>query len=137
MQVLEYCRDNGCLWNELTCSFAADAGHLEVLKWCRKNGCPWNELTCSHAAENGHLGESMYTPYNHPCYAIALGDLEMPVTTWVQGLGTYLSYVGGVFLRRETRGSGSRGHRVLFRSSIVPKGTQLLSFISTQPRQVG
>ena len=46
------------MWNELTCSLAAEAGRLDVLQWCRANGCPWNELTCSHAAESGNLGEN-------------------------------------------------------------------------------
>lgn len=57
VQVLKYCIDNGCMWNELSCAMAAETGHLEILRWCRANGCPWNELTCSYAAEGGHLGE--------------------------------------------------------------------------------
>jgi len=30
-------------------------GHLEVLKWLSVNGCPWDEWTCAFAAEGGHL----------------------------------------------------------------------------------
>jgi len=30
-------------------------------------------------------------------YGIAFNDLEMPVTTWVQVLGTYVYYLGGVY----------------------------------------
>ena len=37
--------------NKYTCQNAAENGHLEVLKWARENGCPWNELTCSCAAK--------------------------------------------------------------------------------------
>ena len=43
-----------CEWDEETCEAAAKGGHLEVLQWARQNGCPWNELTCS-AAAGGHL----------------------------------------------------------------------------------
>ena len=33
-------------WDECTCAYAAEGGHLEVLKWARENGCPWDEYTC-------------------------------------------------------------------------------------------
>ena len=48
-------RQNGCKWNEKTCSGAAEGGHLDVLKWARENGCPWNNWTCMYAAKGGHL----------------------------------------------------------------------------------
>jgi len=31
--VLKWAGENGCPWNESTCSAAAFRGHLEVLKW--------------------------------------------------------------------------------------------------------
>jgi hypothetical protein len=43
------------LWDEKTCSAAAERGHLEVLQWLRVKGCPWDEWTCDNAAKNGHL----------------------------------------------------------------------------------
>ena len=39
----------------VTCSYAAEGGHLEVLKWLRENGCPWNKYTCSYAARRWTL----------------------------------------------------------------------------------
>jgi hypothetical protein len=78
LETLQWARENGCPWNEWTCSFAAEGGHLEVaevgarerlpvgrgdvrvrgvgghlevLKWARENGCPWDETTCACAAE--------------------------------------------------------------------------------------
>ena len=48
-------RDQGCLWDELTCASAAQGGHLELLQWARAKGCPWDEGTSQHEAENGHL----------------------------------------------------------------------------------
>jgi len=30
-----------------TCANAALGGHLEILEWVRDNGCDWNEWTCS------------------------------------------------------------------------------------------
>merc|ERR1712216_312363 len=31
------------------------SGNLVMLKYLHENGCPWNEDTCSSAAQNGHL----------------------------------------------------------------------------------
>ena len=53
--MLQWLRANGCQWNQLTSSFAAEGGHLEMLQWARANGCPWDEDTCWWAAVNGHL----------------------------------------------------------------------------------
>ena len=52
---MKYLHENGCPWDEKTCSNAAKNGHLECLKYARKNGCPWNEKTCSEAALKGHF----------------------------------------------------------------------------------
>jgi hypothetical protein len=50
LEVLKWAHLNGCPWDEITCSRAAENGHLEVLQWLRQNGCPWNEDTCRYAA---------------------------------------------------------------------------------------
>jgi hypothetical protein len=55
LDVLQWARQNGCPWDEETCAFAAQNGHLDVLQWARQNGCPWSVSTCAFAAENGHL----------------------------------------------------------------------------------
>jgi len=52
---LKYLHENGCPWDEYTCSKAASGGHLECLKYAHENGCPWNKETCSGAAERDHL----------------------------------------------------------------------------------
>jgi len=41
--MLKWARENDCPWDEWTCTFAAEGGHLETLKWARTNGCPWDE----------------------------------------------------------------------------------------------
>ena len=46
--MLQWARQNGCPWNEWTCSYAAHGGHLEVLQWARENGCPWGKWTWDH-----------------------------------------------------------------------------------------
>ena len=38
--VLQYLHENGCPWDETTCSEAASGGHLECLKYAHENGCP-------------------------------------------------------------------------------------------------
>ena len=47
LECLKYAHENGCPWNEMTCSKAAENGHLECLKYAHENGCPWDEETCS------------------------------------------------------------------------------------------
>ena len=53
--MLKYAHENGCPWDEWTCSMAAGGGHLKVLKYAHENGCPWDRWTCSKAADGGHL----------------------------------------------------------------------------------
>jgi hypothetical protein len=55
LEVLKWAHENGCPWDERTCSWAARGGHLEVLKWARENGCPWDERTCECAAAQRHF----------------------------------------------------------------------------------
>ncbi len=53
--VLRYAHENGCHWDEDTCSGAAEKGQLECLRYARENGCHWDEDTCRYAAEYGNL----------------------------------------------------------------------------------
>ena len=53
--MLQWLRENGCPWEEGTCSWAAQGGHLEVLQWARANGCPWDRGTRKNAS--GHVLE--------------------------------------------------------------------------------
>ena len=48
----KYAHENNCPWDELTCSGAAENGHLECLKYAHENSCPWNFLTCFFAFKN-------------------------------------------------------------------------------------
>jgi hypothetical protein len=42
LEVLQWARANGCLWNDMTCANAAKGGHPDTLKWLRAGGCPWD-----------------------------------------------------------------------------------------------
>ena len=44
LECLKYAHENGCPWNEDTCSNAAKNGHLECLKYLHENRCPWDNL---------------------------------------------------------------------------------------------
>jgi hypothetical protein len=55
LNVLMWARKHHILWNEWTCKAASWGGHLDVLQWAREHHCPWDEWTCAHAAERGHL----------------------------------------------------------------------------------
>ena len=63
-QVFTYAHENGCPWDETTCSNAAKFGHLECLKYAHENGCPWDETTCFNAAENDHPESFKYAVEN-------------------------------------------------------------------------
>ena len=42
-ECLKYVHENGCHWDEDTCKYAAENGHLECLKYAHENGCrKWN-----------------------------------------------------------------------------------------------
>ena len=45
LEVLQWARQNGCPWDEMTCTMAAWGGHLDLLRWAHENGCPWVEET--------------------------------------------------------------------------------------------
>ena len=53
--MLQWATQQGCPWDERTCSSAARGGHLAVLQWARQHGCPWDKMTCFVAARGGHL----------------------------------------------------------------------------------
>ena len=55
LECLKYSHENGCPWNEDTCSSAAQNGHLEILNYLHEEGCPWDTNTCAAAALGGHL----------------------------------------------------------------------------------
>jgi len=38
--VLKWAREHDCPWDEQTCAYADQYGHLEVLKWAREHDCP-------------------------------------------------------------------------------------------------
>ena len=74
--MIKYTRDNGCPWDERTCSNAARGGHLHVLKYAHENGCPWDEYTCQNALKRGHLGAFEYA-IDNGCPIDALWCLGM------------------------------------------------------------
>ena len=54
-------RDPPCPWDENTCGYAAEGGHLHVLQWARSQDppCPWREDTCAYAAVGTLSGPSV------------------------------------------------------------------------------
>ena len=43
---MQWAREHGCPWDEMTCVFATLGGHLAVLQWAREHNCPWDWQTC-------------------------------------------------------------------------------------------
>jgi len=64
LSTLKWARESGCPWDLNTCSYAARYGHLSILKWARENGCPWDSNTCSSAARYGHLSDLQWAREN-------------------------------------------------------------------------
>ena len=64
LEVLKYLHEKGCPWNEETCNAAAFEGHLDVLKYAHEHECPWHDMTCGYAAEAGHLAVLVYAHVN-------------------------------------------------------------------------
>ena len=52
VNVLQWCRENGCPWDDATCYYAANGGHLNVLQWCLESGCPWRKDECRSIADS-------------------------------------------------------------------------------------
>jgi hypothetical protein len=63
---LALAKERGCPWDEGTCQYVAQGGHLEVLKWAWERRCPWNSNTCMFAACGGHL-EVLQWAREHGC----------------------------------------------------------------------
>ena len=96
LEQLQKVRENGCLWDELTCMNAAENGHLDVLQWARHASppCPWDKYTCAFAAKNGHLDVLQWARHaSPPCpwdeltcaYAAQNGHLD--VMQWARENG--------------------------------------------------
>ena len=64
LELLQFLRENGCLWDDWTCWNAAGYGHLDCLKYAHEHGCPWDEKTCSEAAKNRRLECLQYAHEN-------------------------------------------------------------------------
>jgi hypothetical protein len=68
LECVKYLHENGCPWDERTCTEAAQGGQLECLRYMHENGCPWDEDTCHAAAEFGNLECLKYALENGcPC----------------------------------------------------------------------
>jgi hypothetical protein len=63
LDCLKYLHENGCPWDEETCSDAATR-YIECLKYAHENGCPWEETTCIQAAIHGNIECLKYAHQN-------------------------------------------------------------------------
>ena len=41
-EILQYLKNQECLWSPQTCSVVYKTGNLEMIKYLCENGCPWN-----------------------------------------------------------------------------------------------
>ncbi|WZN60674.1 putative ankyrin repeat protein [Chloropicon roscoffensis] len=93
IEVLEYVKVKGYVFDERACNGAAREGRLEALKFLRglDPPCPWDEMTCANAAGGGHLEVLKWLrAQDPPCpwgektctYAAEAGHLE--VLKWLR-----------------------------------------------------
>lgn len=62
--ITRYAHENGCPWDDRTCTKAAQTGSLDCLTYARENGCSWDAFTCAYAAHGGHLSCLTYAREN-------------------------------------------------------------------------
>tara|TARA_R110002050_G_scaffold175512_1_gene308412 strand:+ start:620 stop:1207 length:588 start_codon:yes stop_codon:yes gene_type:complete len=55
LEMLVWCREVGCAWDESACALAALKGHLHILEYCRNNGALWGWDTAYSAVLCGQL----------------------------------------------------------------------------------
>ena len=96
-EVLQWLHQNGW-WDAVTCTAAAEGGHLEVLQWARQNGCPWNEddvLGSGGARQNWcpwHLEVLQWArangcPWNEKTCRAAASEGHLEVLQWARANG--------------------------------------------------
>lgn len=55
LEILKQARENGCNWNEDTCTYASISKHLELLKWAYENGCEYNKIDLMNLVKNSKI----------------------------------------------------------------------------------
>ena len=93
IEVLEYVKVKGYVFDERACNGAAREGRLEALKFLRglDPPCPWDEMTCANAAGGGHLevlkwlrAQNPPCPWSrHECIEQALECGHEHVADWI------------------------------------------------------
>ena len=63
--MLKWAREHHCPWDELTCTLAAECGHLEVLRWAWEQGCPWDADECARRAAARGGNQDMLSLIQH------------------------------------------------------------------------
>ena len=61
---MKYAHENGCPWDERTCAYSSENGHLDCLRYAHENGCPWDSGTTHKAAINEHYKCFVYAIQN-------------------------------------------------------------------------
>ena len=104
------------LWDEETCSWAAEGGHLEVLQWLRAKGCPWDSTATDSAAYKGHLevlqwmrAQDPPCPWNYwVCENAARGG-HLEVLRWARSQGCPWDNEG-VGIKKVPQAAAAGGH---------------------------
>jgi Ankyrin repeats (3 copies) len=66
IEILQWLRKNGEIFDRHTAESAAAAGHIAVLSYLRSEGCEWDDWTVADAAANGHLKVVQFL-HEHGC----------------------------------------------------------------------
>ena len=106
MDVLKWLREEGCPWNDWTCAYAAEGGHLDVLKYARENGCLWDETTCEEAARGGHLDVLQWAHENGcqwiPIRCVFIAQCEAHIGEGHEGHYDVIDWITQHFIRFRT-----------------------------------
>ena len=52
VEMMEWCEQNGAVFDDKTFYVAAHSGKIEALEWLKLNECPWGDLTLEYARYN-------------------------------------------------------------------------------------
>jgi hypothetical protein len=112
---VQYLRSQGYPWALCQLEEAARSGSIEVMRWCREQGCPWNAPFISHyAAESGNV-ELMAWVLQQPGTQLSEAVMSRAVGKGHAAMCYYMREQQCPWDANSTTAAASRGHVDLLR----------------------
>jgi hypothetical protein len=95
LAVMQFLHAQGCYWEEMVCTAAAERGCFEMLRWAREHGCGWeHQRILQSAVSSGNIEMTAWVR-QHPdvtcssdvlCAAARNGHTAMCAYLYAEGL---------------------------------------------------